>query len=311
MISARLLLASTLLVAASAAHGGENEKVVRRDFKVPTGGNLTVRTDIGDIDIRTGSDDRVSIEARVGADVRDARKAAKRIAEFKIDMVQRGNSISINGDDGGDSSTFWNIFSDNIRVRFLVSVPRRFNVDVNTSGGDVAVGDLQGAVKLRTSGGDLRAGDIEGTLEGHTSGGDIHLRSASGPSEVNTSGGDISIGRITTQFKAQTSGGDISIQSASGAIDASTSGGSVDVQFVSQLRGSSRLSTSGGDVVVHLPRNAKLNLDAKCSGGRVVSDVPIRVSGRMEEDELEGTMNGGGPMLSLRSSAGRIEIRGR
>lgn len=324
------LIAASLFIVAGAAYAGTYEKAVRGDFKVPAGGRLTIRTEVGDIDIRPGSEDRVSVDARIGADLRDRKKAAARIAQFKLEMLQRGSEIVVRGEDTGDSSSFWMFSGDDLRVRIVVSVPRRFNVDANTSGGDVVVGNLQGAVKIRTSGGDLRAGDIDGTLHAHTSGGDIHLRSASAASEVHTSGGDISVGRTAGQFKAQTSGGDIrihsaagrtiartsggdiSVQSTSGSLDASTSGGSVEVRFLSQMSGNSKLSTSGGDVVVYLPKTARLNLDAKCSGGRVVSDVPIRIVGkRIDEDELHGTLNGGGPLLALRSSAGRIEIRGR
>lgn len=326
-VSSARFVAALALAAAPLVAG--DERVVRREFAVSEGGKLSIRTDSGDIDIRSGSSNRVTVEARVRSHGKKGQKATDRASSFSIDIAQRGNEIVVRGVDRDKRESWFNWFHDGVDVRYTVSIPRRFNVDAGTRGGDVSIGDAHGAVVIQTSGGDLRAGQIEGMFNARTSGGDIRLTSASGPAAVYTSGGDISIGRVTTDFKGETSGGDIKVQNcggramlrtsggdisigaANGSLDASTSGGSVDVRFVAQPTSDSKLSTSGGDVVVWLPRNVRLLLDAKTSGGEVVTDVPVKVSGRIEDDELHGTLNGGGPRLQLRSSAGRIEIRGR
>lgn len=320
-------LAAMMLVAAPLFAG--DERLIRRDFTVAEGGKLTLRTDSGDIDIRPGSSNRLMVEARIREHGKKNQKAADRSSTFTVEMSQRGNEIIVRGVDRAGKESWFNWFRNGVDVRYTIIMPRRFNVDAGTSGGDVSVGDFQGAIVIQTSGGDLRAGQIEGMFNARTSGGDIRLQSASGPATVHTSGGDISVGKVTTDFKGETSGGDIKVQhcggraklrtsggdisigAATGGLDASTSGGSVDVRFVAQPTSDSKLSTSGGDVVVWLPRHVRLLVDAKTSGGEVVIDVPVKVSGKIETDELLGTLNGGGPRLQLRSSAGRIEIRGR
>jgi hypothetical protein len=55
---------------------------------------------------------------------------------------------------------------------------------------------------------------------------------------------------------------------------------------------------------------AKVSIDATASGGSVRSDVPVTIQGKVETDSLRGDMNGGGPILRLRSSGGGVTIGG-
>ena len=73
------------------------------------------------------------------------------------------------------------------------------------------------------------------------------------------------------------------------------------------------LGTSGGSVTVVVPEAAALNLDARTSAGRVSSELPVVavVSGEAKRGELNGKINGGGPLLKLRTSAGSIDLRKR
>ena len=58
--------------------------------------------------------------------------------------------------------------------RFDVTIPSSFNLEFDTSGGDVRIdGNLSGYVSGRTSGGDIDVGDIGGDADLKTSGGDI------------------------------------------------------------------------------------------------------------------------------------------
>jgi len=47
------------------------------------------------------------------------------------------------------------------------------------------------------------------------------------------------------------------------------------------------------------------------SGGEVTSDLPITVQDAFGEGKLRGKLNGGGPLLTLRTSAGDIRLRRR
>ena len=65
------------------------------------------------------------------------------------------------------------------------------------------------------------------------------------------------------------------------------------------------LKTSGGNVNITVPKGLGLNLDLH--GSRVRTQLE-NFSGSMKDDDVEGTINGGGPMLSARTSGGSVRV---
>jgi hypothetical protein len=310
------------LVSISAAHAAI-ESPIHRNFNVRPGGTITIDADVGDIKVISGA-------ANVSIDViRKARTSSRSRAEdiFKdldLNFAQEGNDVRIWARYNRHTSWFhWNTDLD---VRFVVNVPSQYNVDLSTSGGDIAVSDLNGQVRARTSGGDVSLGRINGLVDAHTSGGDVSMAGshanatlstsggdikvgdASGSLSVKTSGGSIDIRRAESDLKAHTSGGSIEIGDAGGAIDASSSGGSIRARLSRQPRADSKLSTSGGGITVHLAPSMALDIDAHTSGGDVASDVPVTILGKQNDSSLNGKLNGGGPKLVLRNSGGDIRL---
>jgi hypothetical protein len=54
-----------------------------------------------------------------------------------------------------------------------------------------------------------------------------------------------------------------------------------------------------------------VSLDARTSGGRVDIDPGIEVEGRVEPQEVDAELNGGGESLRARTSGGGIRVRVR
>ncbi len=276
---------------------GDATDTIRRSFDVRPGGTLAIRTDVGSIEVEPGHGDKVEIVVESNVD------------DFKVSFDQKGNTVSVRGDREGNRNWNW---GRNNRVSFRVRVPQQFDVNLNTSGGSIEVGDLEGTVETKTSGGSLKFGRIRGTVKGNTSGGSIQLDGTTGNVDVNTSGGSIRLGDVGGTVKAHTSGGSIQIEEVGGDVDARTSGGSVTATITKQPRGRCALETSGGSVRVHLAEGLDLDLDASTSGGRVVSDFHPEHDRRERRnssgDRLEDTIGKGGPELRLRTSAGSIYV---
>lgn len=212
-------------------------------------------------------------------------------------------------------------------VEYRITVPRKFDADVATAGGPISVSRLTGAVNARTSGGGLTFENIDGAVNGRTSGGGIVVRAVNGPALVRTSGGAIRITEVTQdvdastsggpiliernsgRVRAQTSGGGIEIRDATGAFEATTSGGAVTASLAAQPKDGCRLSTSGGNITVKLAPGIHMDLDAAATGGRVWTDFPLPRRSHGEERELRAPLNGGGPLLRLRTSGGGIDVR--
>lgn len=317
----RSLVLAALLLAATSVFAETD--VIRKGFNVADGGTLRLDADFGDVKIVAGGTG-VAVEiTREG----DGKRGRELMREHKITIRQDGNDVVIDSDIDRDNSWF-NFFNwSNYEVQWNVRVPKNYNVVVKTSGGSVDLGDLGGTVDARTSGGSIETGRLGGDatlktsggsivingalgrVEARTSGGSIRIGDTAGPVDARTSGGSISLARVRGSVYAHTSGGGITIDEASGSIDASTSGGSIKAQFAGPLTADSKLSTSGGNVTVSVAPSVRLDLDARASGGGVSSDVPVTIHGRLDDNELRGKINGGGPKLTLRTSGGGIRVK--
>ena len=308
-----------------------SQDVIKRSFSVSPGGWLRIDTDRGNIEVRTSSGNSVEVEVR-----REARGDAD-VEDFTVEFDHSGSDVSIEG----EGRNFRN-GRDGVSVSYIVSVPRKYNVDLETSGGNVSVDDLDGEalvetaggnlsfgritgtidaetaggnisvegssgdVNVETAGGSIRLGKVGGTVNASTSGGNIAVEGSEGDLEVETSGGNISLGRVGGTVRASTSGGNIEVGEVNGSIEAETSGGNIVARMAKQPTGESHLSTSAGDITVYLASGIRVDLDADANGGRVESDVPVATDGPVRRGLLRGTINGGGPALVLEGHGIRI-----
>jgi hypothetical protein len=302
----RLALVSILLLAVAGSANASISNTIRKGFNVSEGGTLRIDASVGDIQIVSGGTG-VAVEILREAQTSSQSKADDLFREYEVKVSQNGNDVEIRT----DSQHKWQFFNfgDPIQIKYNVRVPSRYNVNLNTSGGDISVTSVTGTVDANTSGGNIRLATINGPANVHTSGGNIDVVGTTGPADVRTSGGNITINHAGAEVKARTSGGSIHVEEALAAIDASTSGGSIRANFTVQPKGNTRLSTSGGNVSVSLPANANVDLDAHTSGGAVESDLPVTMVGKQSESTLVGKINGGGPQLVLRSSGGGIRVK--
>ncbi len=334
MITATPVAAALLLLAATASPQPASPPVpqqgtIERGLDVGTGGTLDVTASFGSIEVTTVASSRV--EVRVVREVREPYEddAERILSEYEVDFSQSGSDVAVTAEVGNDARDRWRneYASTPLRVRFEISVPRSYNVHLETRGGNIEVADLDGEVRTETAGGNLTFGDIDGTVWARTAGGNIRLEGSSGSAEIRTSGGNITIGDVEGTVDAETSGGSIHIERAggdvraetaggnvtidevAGTINATTSGGNVAATITAQPTGDCNLETSAGTVTVTLAEGIGFDVDAGTSVGGVSVDFPV--DGRVSRNAVRGAINGGGPQLRLRTSAGSIRIRER
>jgi hypothetical protein len=220
----------------------------------------------------------------------DADEILKNLA---LTIEQRGNDVTARAKYEEPQPSFHFGSWPPVQVDFIVTVPASFAADLKTSGGDIAVEGLGGALRAHTSGGDIELGRIGGDVDASTSGGNVSLAEGCATVSLRTSGGNVSVGR------------------AAGPTTLETSGGNVEAGISGPIKGDCSLKTSGGRVIVAVDRAAGFDLDAATSGGRInADDLTIAIAkGGLRKSRLEGSVNGGGPLISLRSSGGDIEVR--
>jgi hypothetical protein len=302
------------------------EERSEKSFSVKPGGWLELQADFGSVEVRSWAQNEVKVEVLKWVEGRHRRSAKELFEDYEIryNQTERGVSISAEMRRG----SFWR-GNDGLQVEFRLMVPKQYNLDLNTSGGSIDVDDLNGEVRVKTSGGSLTLGRIEGPVNAETSGGSVDLRQAKGKLVARTSGGGITVGEVSGDVDVETSGGSIEVDGAAGNlrahtsgggvtlrglqgnVDASTSGGSMEAEILKQLDAPCELSTSGGGILIYLGRDLKADIDAYTSGGEVDCDLPVTIQGKFGEGKLRGKLNGGGPLLTLRTSGGDIELRSR
>src|SRR5579872_3207257 len=257
---------SILAITLASAIGlfAETEDQVRRSIPVNPSGRIVLTADWGAIKVQPAATRFAEVEVDFRGNPRSRAEFDRMLRGFSLDVSQVGTDIRVNGryKDGWKPSPFggffWGWFDHEIcrdsrcleytwlrQIEYRVSVPREFSVDLSTSGGSIAVGDLHGEVVARTSGGELNLGRIDGPVRGSTSGGSISLEGGRGKAVLRTSGGGIRVNDVAGEVDASTSGGSIQIQRARGRVSAHTSGGSITVRETS---GAVDASTSGGSV---------------------------------------------------------------
>lgn len=333
MIRSFLPIAATCLALASLSAQAA-EKRLDRTFTVAPGGRLTVEADGADITVSGTDSNQVSVQILITGSDR-----AVEAMTLSAEQAAGGVTVKAKRDAGG----WFNWSSGYKQSSVRVTVPRHYNAKLQTSGGDIAVSQLQGDVSGSTSGGDVRVAELQGPLKITTSGGDMDISEVNGKSEIRTSGGDINARGIKGDLKANTSGGDIEVEqvtgatiahtsggnvlvsavqgdvdaqssgggvkalSVNGAIRASSSGGDVQVELVGANRGITT-STTGGSIVIRVPRNTSAQLDAATSGGSVSSELPVATT-EARERRLTGTINGGGAPIHARTTGGSIRVQ--
>jgi TonB family protein len=292
---------------------------VQFDIEVPPSYNVEVKTEAGDIE--TGDIGGIASLTTQGGSIRAGRigiGTSRRSASERLvaKLETEGGHIQVQ-DVAGDLRAFTagghiqagNIAGDaslrsgggHIRAGQIGG-----RADLQTDGGNITVGTAGNLVSVRTGGGQIDFGEVRGSVRAQTGGGGIRIMYVSGPMEVESSAGSICLTRVAGTVRAATAGGTITAWINP---DAPSSGGTV------HLPGLSQLTSGNGDIIVFLPRNLAADIDAVVESGgerRIEADpaLALQIQSRGNGPvHAMGALNGGGPPLKLRTTAGKIRLQ--
>lgn len=182
----------------------------------------------------------------------------------------------------------------------------------------VLLSGLQGAV-LETGAGSIRVEKCGGTVKATTGGGSVDLGEIGGPAEIETGAGSIRLASAKGRVQAQTGGGSIQLDGAT-SVKAETSAGGIVVKLLSGAdhRSDSTLETSAGDITVYLANDLAISIRAEieiANGHNIRSDfqdIHVSTEGGQwgpKTVTAEGQLNGGGPVLKVRTNSGNVSFR--
>jgi hypothetical protein len=189
----------------------------------------------------------------------------------------------------------WGWTPRNRSVKVEVRVPRESDIEVNTGDGSVSVQPVSGRVRIETGDGSI---SVEGLR------GDVQLR---------TGDGGIDAAGLDATLRAHTGDGHLRVRGRFDGLDLSTGDGSIDAQVEAGSKASAgwALRSGDGSITLGLPSDFAADLDAHTGDGHITLDLPVSVEGRISASTVRGKLNGGGPVVTVRSGDGSIRLQGR
>ena len=311
--------AGLLIGIGTAIGAAEYDRTIEKAFQVNTGGKLIVQADRGSIEVNSGTSDNVHVRVLRRVKGGSQARADELFANLEVTFKQDGNTVSVVGRNKKDSSRLGSIRQPNLQVRYEISLPRKFDVELKTAGGDIRLGELDGSAITRTSSGSINLGTISGRVESSNSGGDILVGHAGGDLVARTSSGSIKVQTVAGKVEASNSGGDIRMEKADKDVVASTSSGSITLKTV---QGGVEAKNSGGQISIGEAGSsvmaetssgsieittAKGKVEAKNSGGDVrIDEADGETVARTSSGSIVIKLAKG--KVDARNSGGKIEV---
>lgn len=141
-------------------------------------------------------------------------------------------------------------------------------------------------------------------------------------------GGDMKVDKVSGALELSNMNGGVIATNVSGSVVAHSMNGKVIVTFEKMLPDKPMsFSTMNGDVDITLPADARANLRLKSDNGGIYTDFDLKITGgsqpaaagegsakgaryKVKADRaITGTINGGGPDLTLKTVNGSIYLR--
>ncbi|HEY2897579.1 MAG TPA: M56 family metallopeptidase, partial [Gemmatimonadaceae bacterium] len=181
-----LRIDSAVTVALAAPFHPLTDSVFERTVPAHEGGTLELDLDTGgDIEIIGTDDQKVSVHGSLGG--RDWHETTVELEEHN------GNASLVSRYTGsGSEQTFDNAFQ--------IRVPKRFNV------------------RLQSAGGDVHIANVDGSFSGSTGGGKIEIEGANGEAHLSTGGGDVRVAKSKLDGSVSTGGGTVRFKDVTGDI---------------------------------------------------------------------------------------------
>ena len=245
---------------------------------VRPGGKLILRADTGSLRITPGPAPRLECRVLLRAFASSEQRARRVFDTYRLSARPLPNGgVYLSGELPG-----WKQLGRAVGAQFDVKLPSRFDLQVETQGGDIDLaGSLQGSALLTTAGGDIHTlnisgpskidtavggvslGNLGGRTEIRTAGGSIHVGNVRGDAAIETGGGDIEVGQVGGTLRAETPGGDVLVAGATGPVIAQTAGGQIQV---GPTGGTVRAETAAGSIRL---RGASGAIVAETEGGSI------------------------------------------
>jgi DUF4097 and DUF4098 domain-containing protein YvlB len=320
----------------------QSEKTLNQDFQLPPGTKtVRVENEFGDLEVQSGTGTKVSVTA-------DLKIYGPRRGGPHRGKAEAQEEVQLSGEASGDRFLVKLVKPDGpnrrVQANLTISVPPEIAVELKNSFGKIGVAELKGNLQVENSNGKITIdqvtgdatvnnqyaqvtiGTITGNLNVDAKAGSIEIEQVGKNLTVQNAFGRIKLGTVRGDLQAICKNGQIDVEQALGSakvenafgsanledcqgpVEADITNGSLKVR-ISQVTGPSNFDVQFGSIEVSLPESAKFTVDAASSFGQIRTDFPLDPtrSGNTGST-LNGEVNGGGPLLQIRTQNGSINL---
>ena len=267
----------------------KHQEEIARSFSLKPGSKVTVRNQRGSIRVRTWDRQEASLKAVKVAWGATSKAARRGVEETEVRTEQRPEGLYI---EAVLPERWPDLDIGRVEVHLELCLPKKVDLDLSNSRGDVRVEDVEGEVSVVNDRGGIALSGIVGGVEVH---GDR------GPVEVRDVEGEVSISNDR---------GSVRVEGVDGKVEVRNDRGNITVRLPEDVRHPYILRTDRNRIEVHVPSGAAVSIYAKAHRGKVVTDFPLDVSIRGRSSIARGELNGGGPEIRLLTDRGDIHILG-
>lgn len=274
-----VVLAVAALVTCPALPAAAQSRTFDQTVKLRPGGTLRLTATLGSVRLTAWDRDEVRIHARIEASERllmDADYAERAVDATKVDVSGEGDYVRIRSNyDAVPSrqSSFWGRGRTLPEIHYEISAPRRIDLTLDIDRSDSDIAGFNGRVSIVADRSELLVKDIAGDLR----------------AEIDR-GGRSRFQNVEGSFRLDGDRTDIEI-----AVAKLTSRGWLELD-----RGEATIR-----VAADQPLTVRTDIERR---GRFKSELPLRTLGGTSHSP-EGTINGGGPELTVIAHRARVELR--
>jgi hypothetical protein len=297
----RLSIPCLILLAAGFAPRANAEEYTK---SYPVTGRAIVHVQVDDSSVRVVTSDTHQVDFNVKSEGSETFNFG---GKLHIDSQQNGNQVELTvlrkpGITIG--------FSDK-RLSTEVRMPMNADLQIETTDGSVEVSSVNGSVTIHTKDGSVKAAQLAGKVEIRTVDGSINVDTLTGESKMHSTDGSVAVAHFDGKCDASTTDGSIHVAGRFDSLDVKSVDGSVVARVTqgSKMSAAWGIRTVDGSVELALPHDFQANLDASTGDGHITLGLPVEVQGNIGKTAVRGTMNGGGPTLTIHTGDGSIQIK--
>jgi len=266
-----LLAVVTLTGLTIFAQSREFKKTV--DFS--SGGDLKVYSDRGSVHLTSWNQNQVEVVARiVRPEWAKSDFDQRSIDATKIDLIGDSRSLTVraNFDDVPSRNSIISDGRSLPEVHFEIRAPRSLNLVLDVDRSKVEFRGVEGKLEVFSDRSSVTADDIAGDLRVKADRGPIKISGARVKLDVHTDRSDVKMS-------------------------------------ATQITGDSKFEINRGDLELNVPRSQGMVVSAN-TGRRAgfESDFPVSMQ-TFGDDRVEGTINGGGPKVMIRTDRGKARLK--